>query len=46
MRVSPGQTANASTNACCSGKATTSNTSEQGMEPHIYDRMRTATPLP
>jgi len=52
MRVSPGQTVNASTNACgrtnaCdTGKAITSNTSGQGMEKPIYDGMRTATPFP
>jgi len=46
MIVSPGQTANASPNACCTGKAITSNTSGQGMEPSIYGGMRTATLLP
>jgi len=35
MRVAPGQTANALTNACCTGKVITSNTSGQAMEPPI-----------
>ena len=46
MRVSREQTTNASTNACCTGKAVISNTSGQGMEPPIYNGMRTTTPLP